>query len=266
MLVYQTADVVRIHIRLYKCDSSGQLLPTKRGISLTPAQWQSFVNEMDSVRLSSDSKRITIGKDSVLIGIERIDDQPHISLQCFFQTKDFSRRFVPSICLLRESEWNELKRVRKEITSSAVRVMFDHLFRKILLQETRKRMPSNIISESNSDIESALTTSMAELLKDYLSSNIAEIFQCSGCEMELGNQLGHECIMSGNDYRADVYGDRALLNIDLHSFVNDFIERNIQISNYLSECFISSLDTSCLIKTAIDLYVASDPEPMRVMF
>lgn len=264
MTISGFADVVRIHIRLFQRHDTGCLRPTKRGISLTPAQWLTLSEVMDSVQFPSDPKILNIIEDSLLLCSEFIDNQHCITFQRFYQKKDLTRNFVPSLCFLRANEWEELRRIRKEVTSSAVNVMFGQVFKRILQQEVRNRTSSSIPIEDTFDVEIILTTSMIELLKECLKSNILKIFKCNGCQMDLGNQLGHECITYNNELRASLYSDRALLHTDLNIFIKDFVEKNIHMLNYISENFINSLNMSNLISGAIDLYIASDPDPLRM--
>lgn len=263
VVVSDFSDVIRIHIRLYRPDFSGCLKPTKRGITLTASLWQALSTAMDLIP-SSELNEMHIIEKSILLSSEYINDVRYISMQRFFQKNDFTRKFVPSSCLISESEWEELKRIRKEISSLAVRVMFGRVFQGLLLCEVKKRIPQLFVQEKSEDAEIILTTSMSELLSDYLKSNIEEIFMCNGCDMNLGNQLGHECVTQTNEIRSQIYGDRALLRIDLINFVNDYVERNCQICKYINEYFVKSLNMSNIVKTALDLYVASDPNPMRM--
>lgn len=263
VIVSDFSDVIRIHIRYYKPDFSGCLKPTRRGVTLTPSLWQAFSASMDLIP-SSELEDMRIIENSLLLSTERINGVKYVSIQRFFQRRDLTRKFVPSIGLISEMEWEELKRIRKEISSIAVRLMFGRIFQGLLLWEAQRRIPSSVVQESSEDAEIILTTSMSELLSDYLKSNIDEIFMCNGCDMNLGNQLGHECVTQGNEIRAKIYGDRAFLKIDLSKFINDYIERNSQICKYINANFIDSLNMCNIIKTAIDLYVASDDDPMRL--
>lgn len=263
VVVSDFSDVIRIHIRFYKLDFSGCLKPTRRGITLTTSLWQALSATMDSIP-SSELKEMTIIENSLLLSTEQINGVRYISIQRFFQRNDLSRKFVPSIGLISEMEWEELKRIRKEVSSLAVRVMFGPIFQGLLLWEVQRRFPSSVVQENSEDTEILLATSMSELLSDYLKSNIQDIFMCNGCDMNLGNQLGHECVTQSNEIRAQVYGDRALLRIDLSKFISDYVERNCQICKYINEYFVKSLNMSNIVKTAIDLYVASDPNPMRM--
>lgn len=263
VVVSDFSDVIRIHIRFYKLDFSGHLKPTRRGITLTTSLWQALSAAMDSIP-SSELKEMTIIENSLLLSTEQINGIGYISIQRFFQRNDLTRKFVPSIALISQSEWDELKKIRNEISSLAVRVMFGRVFQGLLLWEVQRRTPSSVVQESNEDAEIILTTSMSELLSDNLKSNIEDIFMCNGCEMSLGNQLGHECVTQNNEIRARIYGDRAFLKIDLSKFINDYVERNSLVCKYINENFVKSLNMCNVIKSAVDLYVASDLDPMRL--
>ena len=142
--------------------------------------------------------------------------------------------------------------------------MFGRVFKGLLLCEVKMRLLPSFAQEDNADTDILLSTSMCELLRDYLSSNIEEIFMCNGCNSDERNQLAHECVTQNIDMRARIYGNRALLKTALNRFARDFVERNIQICNYINDRFLDSLNMSDTIKTAIELYVASDPDPLRI--
>lgn len=265
-VVSDFADVVRIHLRRYEYDFSGRLKATKRGVSLSPAVWQGFASTLNSVNFPMNSADILIVEDSVMLSTVCKNGEQYISIQRFFQKRDFSRKFIPSICLLSEHEFKELIRIHKIVTSSVISVMYERVYRRLLMQEVKNRTPTTVIQgdDNAEEEEIILTTSMTELLKDYLEVGIADVFQCNGCYAGHENQLGHECITYNHDYRVSIYRERALLKIDLNNFVRDFMERNIQLSNSITENFINSLNMSNLIQAAVDLYIASDLDPMRV--
>ena len=263
VVVSDFSDVIRIHIRFYKPDFSGCLKPTKRGVTLTTSLWQALSGAMDFISLDELNEMVIL-KRSLLLSSESISNVSYISIQRFFQKSDLSHKFLPCSCLISVSEWNELKKIRDEITSFAVQTMFGRVFKGLLLCEVKKRIPSSFVLEDSTDSDILLSTSMCELLRDYLSSNIEEIFICNGCNSDEGNQLAHECVTQNNDMRARIYGNRALLKTDLNNFVRDYVDRNIQICNYINDRFLESLNMSNIIKTAVDLYVASDPNPLRI--
>lgn len=264
VVVSDFSDVVRIHIRLYKPDLSGRLHPTKKGVSLSTRVWQAFCAELDSSLDEQELSNLKIIENSVMVSKEQINEVKHFVVQRFFKKSDFSRKFVPSVCLLSETEWKELKRISKEVNSTAIAVMYGRAFRRLLVQEVQSRTPSTPEPGNNEEEEMILTTSMTELLKDYLQRSIGELFKCNGCENGWENQLGHECVTEGNNFRAQIYGDLAFLRIDLNDFVKDFVERNIQLSYSITENFIYSLDMSRLLKSAVDLYIADNPDPWNV--
>ncbi|GFV17927.1 PC4 domain-containing protein, partial [Trichonephila clavipes] len=50
-VVSDFADVARIHLRRYKLDATGSLLPTKDGITVTPSVWLALVkNFLQSIK------------------------------------------------------------------------------------------------------------------------------------------------------------------------------------------------------------------------
>ncbi|GFT51544.1 hypothetical protein TNCV_4219001 [Trichonephila clavipes] len=62
-------------------------------------------------------------------------------MQRYFQRKDFTRKFLTPVSMLKETEWNVLKDIHKQITSKTVSIMFGRVFLKLLRQEVAKHIP-----------------------------------------------------------------------------------------------------------------------------
>ncbi|GFW91868.1 PC4 domain-containing protein [Trichonephila clavipes] len=103
-----------------------------------------------------------------------------------------------------------------------------------------------------------LTTSVVELLCNHIEENISSLFVCFGCLEGYENQLGHECMTYSNGQRISEYGDLAILNMDWDKRVADFVNRNIQMVNYMNEMFLNKLNMNVLIENAKQMYVARD--------
>ncbi|GFW84480.1 PC4 domain-containing protein [Trichonephila clavipes] len=108
------------------------------------------------------------------------------------------------------------------------------------------------------DAEMVLTTSMVELLCNHIEENISSLFVCFGCLEGYENQLGHECMTYSNGQRISEYGDLAILNMDWDKLVADFVNRNIQMVNYMNEMFLNKSNMNVLIENAKQMYVARD--------
>ncbi|GFW21622.1 PC4 domain-containing protein [Trichonephila clavipes] len=180
-------------------------------------------------------------------------------MQRYFQRKDFTRKFLTPVSMLKETEWNVLKDIHKQITSKTVSIMFGRVFLKLLRQEVAKHIPfpkSDCVDTI--DAEMVLTTSMVELLCNHIEENISSLFVCFGCLEGYENQLGHECMTYSNGQRISEYGDLAILNMDWDKLVADFVNRNIQMVNYMNEMFLNKLNMNVLIENAKQMYVARD--------
>ncbi|GFW21632.1 PC4 domain-containing protein [Trichonephila clavipes] len=180
-------------------------------------------------------------------------------MQRYFQRKDFTRKFLTPVSMLKETEWNVLKDIHKQITSKTVSIMFGRVFLKLLRQEVAKHIPfpkSDCVDCI--DAEMVLTTSMVELLCNHIEENISSLFVCFGCLEGYENQLGHECMTYSNGQRISEYGDLAILNMDWDKLVADFVNRNIQMVNYMNEMFLNKLNMNVLIENAKQMYVARD--------
>lgn len=121
---------------------------------------------------------------------------------------------------MNENSWLELTQNRKRITESAM--VFDCIFRKLLLNEVSKLTPNVVANTDISEVESVLTTSLIELFCEYLG-DIADVFECFGCTQEYANQLGHECITMDYETRLKLYGDLAFFTMNFEQLIKDFV-------------------------------------------
>ncbi|GFW29952.1 PC4 domain-containing protein [Trichonephila clavipes] len=258
-VVSDFADVARIHLRRYKLDATGSLLPTKDGITVTPSVWLALVREFSAIDQAFEDGKVFVIKDCLLLSRTVIENVTHIIMQSYFQRKDFTRKFLTPVSMLKETEWIVLKDIHKQITSKTVSIMFGRVFLKLLRQEVAKHIPfpkSDCVDCI--DAEMVLTTSMVELLCNHIEENISSLFVCFGCLEGYENQLGHECMTYSNGQRISEYGDLAILNMDWDKLVADFVNRNIQMVNYMNEMFLNKLNMNVLIENAKQMYVARD--------
>ncbi|GFX42652.1 PC4 domain-containing protein [Trichonephila clavipes] len=252
------ATSVQVHLRHYKRDGSNRLFATERGVCLSPMLWQSFVNQIEQINTSSVEETILI-KDSLIISTVFIENIPNIIFQRYFKKKDYSNKFVPGTCVLSENNWLELQRIHKNITESAMWLAFDRMLRNLLLSKALKITPSGVVNTDASEVELMSTTSLIELLCDYLGNSITDVFECYGCAQQYGNQLGHECITMDYETRIRLYVDLTVFTIDFEQLIKDFIQRNNQILNYLNPMFVNKWDMLSIFDNAKKMYIASDP-------
>ncbi|GBN43358.1 hypothetical protein AVEN_80821-2-1, partial [Araneus ventricosus] len=166
-----------------------------------------------------------------------VENVPYVSLQRFVTKKDSSRRFLPSLCLLTEREWDRLQRIRKKITESCKSLMFRNFLKKKILLEVSSRSPRTNLQMELSDVEMVLSTSLTEIFADNIKSRIDDVLVCNGCLQNQANQLGHECVTMNFESRHSLYGDLAILSVDIELLVKDFVEKNMQMLNYINETF-----------------------------
>ncbi|GFX28839.1 PC4 domain-containing protein [Trichonephila clavipes] len=171
------ATMVQVHLRLYKRDGNNRLFPTKRGVCFSPMLWQSFVIQLEQNNTSSSVEETILIRDCLMISTVFIENIPNIIFQRYFQKKDYSKKFVPETCVLSENNWLELQRIHKNITESVMWLTFDSMLRNLLLSEAFKIMPSAVGNTDASEVELVLTTSLIELLCDYLVNSIADVFE-----------------------------------------------------------------------------------------
>ncbi|GFX40086.1 PC4 domain-containing protein [Trichonephila clavipes] len=61
-VVSDFADVARIHLRRYKLDATGSLLPTKDGITVTPSVWLALVREFTAIDQAFEDGKVFVIK------------------------------------------------------------------------------------------------------------------------------------------------------------------------------------------------------------
>lgn len=210
-------DAVRVHLRHFATDDGGSLRPTRKGVTLTPFVWQSLAAEMDFIGLPSPTGEIAIVRNSLMLSSAYIDEQPYVVLQKFFQRKDFSRQFFPDVMLLTQSEWDLLKELTDHVNRQVSDLQFT-VFRRLVLREAAVRAPSAVFSGNMCvpEMERVLVMSLTDVLKAAVIST------------------GHDVSM-------------ALSLIDFKKLSADFIEKNVQIVNYITEEFLGKIDFKNLV-------------------
>lgn len=116
-------DRVNVHLRKYVWDKNHQLIPTKEGVCLHPFVWQTLANKMEYTNCFSKRKEVMVIQDSLMISSIHVEDVPHLSLQCYLKKRNFSRYFLPNVCLLTKQEWETLESIRETVTSSTISLL-----------------------------------------------------------------------------------------------------------------------------------------------
>ncbi|GBL81306.1 hypothetical protein AVEN_143622-1 [Araneus ventricosus] len=115
-----------------------------------------------------------------------------------------------------------------------------------------------------SDVEMELSMSLTELLASNIESRIVDVLVSNGCIENQANQLAHECMTMNFESRHSLYEDLAILSKDIELVARDFIERNVQMLNYINETVLNKLNMDLLIKNVCDTYIASDTMPHKI--
>ncbi|GFX81610.1 uncharacterized protein TNCV_4179501 [Trichonephila clavipes] len=168
------ATSVQVHLRQYSRDENNRLYPTKKG-SMSTVLWQSLANRIELINVPSSTEETLVLKDALMISTVFTEEVPHITCQRYFKQKDFSRKFIPGTCVMNVNSWLELAQIRKRITESAMSMVFDCIFRKLLLNEVSKLTPNVVV---NTDISEGYA-----------------------------NQLGHECITMDRETRLQLFDE-----------------------------------------------------------
>ncbi|GBM17925.1 hypothetical protein AVEN_111078-1 [Araneus ventricosus] len=130
-----------------------------------------------------------------------------------------------------------LQCIRKKISESCKSLMFNNFLKKKILLEVSSRSPRTNLQMELSDVEMVLSMSLTELLADNIKSRIDNVLVCKGCLENQANKLGHECVTMNFESRHSLYGDLAILSIDIELLVKESIEKNMQMLNYINETF-----------------------------
>lgn len=255
-------NTLRVHIRKFWRNDYDQLVPTTMGVTLSPVQWQTLADDFESLIPTYEKPEIV--KDFLMLSAVENEQSINFVLQRYIRRKDFVRVFLPSVCILSELEWKNLKNIHAKVSKEIIFALYSRSFPKIVLKEVSKQTISNMTDIENCDAEMVLTTSLLELLKQHLQMKIDELFVCSGCDANYENQLGHECITFNYNQRLSRCGNLAFLSIDLELLASEFIQHNLHIVNYITEEFLSKLDVHSMLTNVKEIYVTSDPDPLRM--
>ncbi|GFY48466.1 PC4 domain-containing protein, partial [Trichonephila inaurata madagascariensis] len=101
-VVSDFAYVVRIHLRRYKLDATGSLLPTKDGITVTPSVWLALLREFAAIDQAFDDGKVFVIKDCLLLSRTVIENVTYVIWQRYFQRKDFSRKLLTPVSMLKK--------------------------------------------------------------------------------------------------------------------------------------------------------------------
>nr|GBN51999.1 hypothetical protein AVEN_232972-1 [Araneus ventricosus]GBN52065.1 hypothetical protein AVEN_147576-1 [Araneus ventricosus]GBN52075.1 hypothetical protein AVEN_205764-1 [Araneus ventricosus] len=72
------------------------------GVSFSPFVWESLSDEIQRLALPAYSDQVIVIRDTHTSAW--IENVPHVSLLRYVTKHDFSRQFLPSVCLLTETE------------------------------------------------------------------------------------------------------------------------------------------------------------------
>ncbi|GFR33544.1 hypothetical protein TNCT_307841 [Trichonephila clavata] len=118
---------------------------------MSPVLWQSLTNRIELINVPSSSTEETyVLIDALMISTVFVEDVSHITCQRYFKQKDFSRK--EGTCVMNENSWLELAQICKRIMESTMSMVFDCIFRKLLLNEVSKITP-NIMNTDISEVE-----------------------------------------------------------------------------------------------------------------
>ncbi|GBM77152.1 hypothetical protein AVEN_209096-1 [Araneus ventricosus] len=219
---------------------------------------------MGNSSLPSETRKVLIVRDTLFLSTAWIENKPFTSFQRYVTKVNFSRQFLPSVCLLTETECNQLQFIIKKISESCKSLMFSNFLKRKILLEVSSRSPRTNLQMELSDVEMVLSMSLTELLADNIKSRIEEVMVRNGCIEKQANHLGHECMTMNFESRHSLYGDLAILSLDIELLVKEFVEKNMQMLNYNNETFLNNLNIVLLVKNACDMYIASDIMPHRM--
>ncbi|GBN01328.1 hypothetical protein AVEN_24146-1 [Araneus ventricosus] len=92
-VVSDFGDVLNVHIRKFRTDENGTILPTKDAVSFSPFVRESLVTEMDNASLPSHTGKVVIVRDTLFLSTAWIEDKPFISFQRYVTKVNFHDNF-----------------------------------------------------------------------------------------------------------------------------------------------------------------------------
>ncbi|GBN04877.1 hypothetical protein AVEN_124488-1 [Araneus ventricosus] len=165
-MVSDSGDVLNVHIRKFKTNKNGRIFPTKNGVSFSPYMWESLITIRDGK--SANRQRHSLSTAWT-------ENKPFISFQRYATKVNFSRQFLSSVCLLTETEWNQLQFIRIKINESSKSLLFSNFLRKKIPLEVSSRSPCTNLQMEISDVEMVLSTSLTEILANNIKSRIDDM-------------------------------------------------------------------------------------------
>ncbi|GFV07377.1 PC4 domain-containing protein [Trichonephila clavipes] len=122
-VVSDFACVAQIHLRRYKLDATGSLLPTKDGITVTPSVWLALVREFAAIDLAFDDGKVFVIKDCLLLSRTVIENVTYIIRQLFPAKGLFSQIFDSSF----HAERNGMECIKRYPKADHVENCFNHV-------------------------------------------------------------------------------------------------------------------------------------------
>ncbi|GBN41109.1 hypothetical protein AVEN_77308-1 [Araneus ventricosus] len=173
-------DVINVHIRNFRTDENAESSQPKMVLNFhlscgRPCRMTCIDFPYHRIR----TQEIII-RNTLFLASAWLENVPCVSLQRYVTKQDFSRQFLPSVCLLTETEWYQLQCIRKKISESCKSLMFNNFLKKKILLEVFSRSPRINLQMELSDVEMLLSMSLTKLLADNIESRIENVLVCKG--------------------------------------------------------------------------------------
>ena len=249
---------VNIHIVEFLKTAGGEFSASSNGIVLSPFLWQSLCASFENpafIDLPTSFESVSMVKNELFLATVERNNEMCITLQKCFMKQDLSRYFLPELLTISEYQWTRLKDVNSLVTEIVIRFLLKHELKFWILLETEKlTMDDCKESVEKTDAEMMLNVSLCEFLKIHLDKAINILFECDGCRLNYGNQLGHECITMSDDEKLAKYFNLAFVTFDMKKIAFDFVYENKGLVRFITETFLDSLDVHYVLDFVRKLY------------
>lgn len=250
--------ITRVHIRRYRTNDCGELFPTKQGVSISPAVWETLSDRLNIFMNGMSDGCMIISRDLCLNKLEN----DKISFQRLFKKKDNSLCFLPECVVLTTCEATKLYERADSITLQVKNTLLQSSLRHFVHLELKKYPDPDSSEYCDPDCPDGWTetkNSVCELLKNSIASYINKHFMCF-CGDETS---GHDCLKFTYEYKFKECYQSAFYCIDWRSVAHEFVKKNHQRS-YLNTLiylcgFFECLEINDILEIVKNMYIKDDP-------
>lgn len=221
--VFLSAEIyegdIKVHIRKYSVNSSGNIYPTKNGVSMDFYTWYDFYLKLFQFNFMYTSSSY-VANNFILV----LNEKDHMRVQtlnvgdCTFIKLDNFQKTALTECV---REFNQL--------------VIEYVFSKRLPHfiKCERRLLSILSTEE----EDNLMLKLVICLENELVNVFQNIFCCNGCIIDHPSQNQHDCLIMSNLEKYNSLGYDVLLMIDMKEVATKFV----RVVDFISENFVNNI-------------------------